>query len=108
MLMCVNGRVDGQQPPCVTSEQRCDGVIDCIGGEDEEDYNCPCEPEGAVRLVGSSLPYPYQGRVELCRNHSWSTVCSHGRWWSRQTSVVCHQLGYPREFEVYTMSVVRI
>jgi hypothetical protein len=42
-LKCTDGRVNGQQPPC--------GVTDCIGGEDELDHNCPCGPEGAVRLV---------------------------------------------------------
>ena len=95
--MCVNGRVDGQQPPCVTSEQRCDGVIDCIGGEDEEDYNCPCEPEWAVRVVGNLIPFPYQGRVEVCVNGTWSTVCTqyYYNWRSNEASVVCRQLGYP-------------
>ena len=92
-LKCNNGRVDGQQPPCISTEQRCDGVTDCIGGEDELDHNCPCGPEGAVRLVDGIVPY--RGRLELCKNGWWSTVCSY-RWQSSDAAVVCHQLGYPR------------
>ena len=98
MLMCTNGRVDDEEPPCVTSDQRCDGIIDCIGGEDEEEYNCPCEPEGAVRLVGNPVPYPYQGRVEFCVGGSWSTICTRRTIWNtREASVVCRQLGYDHE-----------
>ena len=97
MLMCHDGRVDGRQPPCVTREQRCDGIIDCLGGEDEENYNCPCE-EGAVRVVGSPIPFQYQGIVEFCVSGRWSTVCARFRsWLSTHASVVCRQLGYPTE-----------
>ena len=95
-LKCNNGRIDGQQPPCISTEQRCDGVTDCIGGEDELDHNCPCGPEGAVRLVDGIVPY--RGRLEYCKNGWWSTVCNSQsyRWQSSDAAVVCHQLGYPR------------
>ena len=89
---CQYGRVDGQNPPCVSFDQRCDGTDDCIGGDDELDYNCPCEPEGAVRLVNGT--FPYQGRVEFCTNGGWHTLCSN-RWDYYAASVVCRQLGYP-------------
>ena len=93
-IECTDGRIDRQQPACVSNEQRCDGVIDCIGGEDELESNCPCGPEGAVRLVGGFVPQ--QGRVELCKNQRWSTICNR-EWDDRDAQVVCHQLGYSRE-----------
>ena len=91
---CEYGRVDGRQPPCISTEQRCDGVTDCIGGEDELDHNCPCGPEGAVRLVDGIVPY--RGIVEYCTNGRWSGICS-TRWDNNDAAVVCRQLGYPSE-----------
>ncbi len=97
MLDCPHGRVDGQQPPCVPAEQRCDNVTGCIGGEDELDHNCPCGPEGAVRLVDGIVPY--RGRVEYCRNGRWSSVCRRysSHWNRNHAAAVCRQLGYPSE-----------
>ena len=46
---------------------------------------------GVVRLVGSS--YTYQGRVEICINNTWGTVCD-DKFGSSNARVVCHQLGY--------------
>ena len=94
---CPYGRVDGQQSSCISSEQRCDNVTDCIGGEDELDHNCPCGPEGAVRLVDGVVPY--RGRVEYCINRRWASICPSSSWrWDRNdAAVVCHQLGYPSE-----------
>ena len=92
---CQHGCVDGQQPPCICAEDRCDNVTDCVGGEDELEHNCPCGPEGAVRLVDGIVPY--QGRVEYCRIGRWASICSYYsyRWGSREAAVVCRQLGYP-------------
>ena len=92
--MCSNGLISGQQPPCISTDQRCDGVTDCIGGEDELDHNCPCEPEGAVRLVDGTVPY--RGRVEICEERRWRSICSE-RWDINDATVVCRQLGYPAE-----------
>ena len=47
---------------------------------------------GDVRLAGSSSPW--QGRVEVCINNLWSSVCDNG-WTSYNTQVVCAQIGYP-------------
>ena len=46
---------------------------------------------GIVRLAGSS--YTNQGRVEICLNNAWGTVCYH-YFDSDDASVVCRQLGY--------------
>ena len=94
MFECSYGLVGDQQSQCISTDQRCDGVTDCIGGEDELDHNCPCGPEGAVRLVDGIVPY--RGRVEVCKNKRWTTICSRS-WDNRDAAVVCHQLGYPTE-----------
>ncbi len=47
--------------------------------------------EGDIRLV--SINSPLQGRVELCYDGVWATVC--GRLWNyADAAVVCRQLGY--------------
>ena len=99
MFECPYGRIDGQQPPCISNEQRCDNVTDCVGGEDEY---CGCE-EGDVRLVDGSGPY--EGRVEFCSDGSWKTVC-HNQWDINEAAVVCRQLGYPSESTQVTNNFV--
>ena len=63
-----------------------------------------CE-DGDVRLVGGNTQY--EGRVEVCINHVWGTVCSsrysrYSYWWwsynyywgTTDSNVVCRQLGH--------------
>ena len=47
---------------------------------------------GDVRLVGGSVPI--EGRVEICYNQVWGTIC-HSGWDYLEATVVCQQLGFP-------------
>ena len=53
-------------------------------------FTAPCST-GDVRLVGGGVPN--EGRVEICMNNVWGTVCDDG-WGSTDATVVCRQLGY--------------
>ena len=51
--------------------------------------------DGDVRLVGGRQPN--EGRVEVCFNETWGTVCDYINQWDWNTSeadIVCKQLGY--------------
>ena len=46
---------------------------------------------GDIRLRGG--PSQYEGRVEVCINEEWGSVCGE-RWDQWDAAVVCRQLGY--------------
>ena len=47
---------------------------------------------GDIRLEGTSNLQ--SGRVELCYDGVWGTVCSRGHWGRPEAEVICRQLGY--------------
>ena len=49
--------------------------------------------DGDVRLLGGSVPN--EGRVEICFNDTWGTVCD-DFWSTDDASVVCRQLGFSK------------
>uniref|UniRef100_A0A1X7SQF6 EGF-like domain-containing protein n=1 Tax=Amphimedon queenslandica TaxID=400682 RepID=A0A1X7SQF6_AMPQE len=67
-------------------------TCDCTTGY--QGVNCstliPCKT-GSINLVNG--PHDWEGRVDVCVNESWGTVCDNN-WDSTDAAVVCSQLGW--------------
>ena len=52
---------------------------------------------GDLRLQGSSIQS--RGRVEICHNNMWGTICDNS-WSSLDARIVCKQLGFSQIGEI--------
>ena len=59
--------------------------------------------DGRVRLVNGSLNQ--EGRVEVCVNGVWGSICGIG-WGTSDARVVCKQLGYPDTGMIANQTVI--
>ena len=58
-----------------------------------------CEEEGSLRLVGWETVT--SGRVEICHNREWGTICADAvdkPWNEKNVQVACRALGYSGAF----------
>ena len=60
--------------------------------------------DGQVRIVGSSNPS--FGRVEVCVNQTWGTICD-SAWNDNAASVICKQQGFS-SYGIHIINVIII
>ncbi len=65
------------------------GIHSCSHYEDAGVSCLPCT-QGAIRLQGGTAT---TGRVEICNNNVWGTVCDN-LWDTSDAQVACRQLGF--------------
>ena len=70
---------------------------DCTHDGDAGVRCIPCT-DGAIRLEGGTAT---EGRVEICNNDIWGTVCENG-WDNTDVRVACQQLGLLSSSEYVT------
>lgn len=62
-------------------------------------------PSGELRLVGGSVDK--NGRLEVCLNGQWGTVCADG-WGISDAFVACKQLGMGEGSKLYTLQIPKL
>ena len=80
----------GTENRLIDCQQSGFGVVNsCTHSQDAGVMCFPCT-QGDIRLQGGNDTY---GRVEICNNNTWGTVCD-DFWDATDVQVVCRQLGY--------------
>ena len=72
----------------------CDKQEPGCGHQNEAGVRCSetCDSTGALRLVGGSDDY--EGRVEICQDGVWRSICQGTLWSQEDATVVCRQLDH--------------
>ena len=79
---------------CLLFLEKHDSVCLCLAVTAQRSAQ-QCSEDGEVRLVGGENVNQsgVRGRVEICINHQWGTVCSDD-WGLLEARVTCRQMGF--------------